>query len=127
MYRNWLGEEQDVASPASIHLELDKVLASTGFAAADRHRRFLRFIVEESLQGRAAGIKESVLAVEVFGRGPSFDPRTDSAFAPRPATSARGWAKATPIPSSSIYPRAPTCLPSAPCPPSHGAAIVKTT
>jgi serine/threonine-protein kinase len=38
----------------------------------------LRFVVEETLEGRSAGIKESVLALEVFDRLSSFDPRTDS-------------------------------------------------
>jgi serine/threonine-protein kinase len=66
------------ASPESVRSELDKLLSSRGFAASERHRRFLQFVVEESLAGRQDGVKESVLAVEVFGRTGSFDPRTDS-------------------------------------------------
>lgn len=72
------GRSAPVASPDSVRSELAKVLASPRFASSERHRRLLRFIVEESLQGKEAEIKESVLAVEVFGRSPSFDPRTDS-------------------------------------------------
>jgi len=40
--------------------------------------RFLRFVVERYLEGRNDEIKESVLAVEVFGRSPNHDPRQDS-------------------------------------------------
>jgi len=39
--------------------------------------RFLRYIVEETLAGRASGIKEQVLGLEVFDRGPDFNPRLD--------------------------------------------------
>src|SRR5262249_44709365 len=38
----------------------------------------LRFIVEQHLEGRDGEIKESVLALEVFGRGPNHDPKQDS-------------------------------------------------
>ena len=40
--------------------------------------RFLRFAVEQSLQGRADQLKESVIGMEVFDRTSSFDPRTDT-------------------------------------------------
>jgi serine/threonine-protein kinase len=39
--------------------------------------RFLRYIVDETLAGRASGIKEQVLGLEVFDRGPDFNPRLD--------------------------------------------------
>ena len=58
--------------------ELERVLASPGFVRNERLARFLRFIVEKSLEGREEEIKESVLAVEVFGRNPDHDPRQDS-------------------------------------------------
>jgi adenylate cyclase len=65
-------------SPGSVRSELARLLSSKRFLAAERHRRFLHFVVEETLEGRGAGIKESVLALEVFDRLSSFDPRTDS-------------------------------------------------
>jgi serine/threonine-protein kinase len=58
--------------------ELERVLASPGFARNERLARFLRFVVERYLEGRNDEIKESVLAVEVFGRSPDYDPRQDS-------------------------------------------------
>jgi serine/threonine-protein kinase len=40
--------------------------------------RFLRFVVERSVEGRPSEIKEYVIGVEVFDRGTSFDPRLDT-------------------------------------------------
>ena len=57
--------------------QLDRILASATFADAERASRFLRFVVERSLEGHAGEIKESVIGVEVLGRNPSFDPKTD--------------------------------------------------
>jgi TolB-like protein/tetratricopeptide (TPR) repeat protein len=57
---------------------LDKVLASSSFTGAPRVQQFLRFVVEEALEGRAGEIKESVVAVQVFGRRSDFDSHSDS-------------------------------------------------
>ena len=57
--------------------ELEKVLASPGFARNERLSRFLRFVVEGHLEGKDLELKESVIAVEVFGRRPDFDSRLD--------------------------------------------------
>jgi eukaryotic-like serine/threonine-protein kinase len=62
---------------ARVRAQLERILASATFAEADRPSRFLRFVVERALEGRAAEIKESVVAVEVLNRSPSFDPRSD--------------------------------------------------
>src|SRR5712671_3974215 len=58
---------------------MERILSSPVFAQSERLSRFLRFIVELSLAGRSDEIKEYVIATEVFGRKPSFDPRFDSA------------------------------------------------
>jgi serine/threonine-protein kinase len=58
--------------------QLDRVLSSDGFCRNERLARFLRFVVEQHLQGRDSEIKESVIAVEVFGRSADHDPRRDS-------------------------------------------------
>ena len=44
---------------------------------SDRKRRFLKFIVQETLAGHADRIKAYTIAVDVFGRDPSFDPASD--------------------------------------------------
>ena len=48
--------------------QVERILASTGFARNERMSRFLRFVVERHLEGRDHGLKESVIAIEVFGR-----------------------------------------------------------
>src|SRR5215471_3395550 len=57
--------------------QLERVLASPGFARNERLSRFLRFAVERHLEGRDAELKESLLAIEVFGRRPDYDPKQD--------------------------------------------------
>ena len=65
--------------PADVRAQLDRMLASSVFASSERQLRFLRYVVEETVAGRSGGIKETVIASDVFGRAPSvFDPRTDS-------------------------------------------------
>jgi len=48
------------------------------FQGSERHRRFLSFVVNETLEGRAHTLKEYCIAVEVFSKGESFDPRIDT-------------------------------------------------
>src|SRR5436189_2027488 len=62
----------------AIRDELERILSSSGFARNERLSRFLRFLVERHLEGRTEEIKESLIAVEVFGRKPDYDPRLDS-------------------------------------------------
>ena len=45
-----------------VRQQLDRILASSAFADADRASCFLRFIVERKLEGRDGEIKESVIA-----------------------------------------------------------------
>src|SRR5262245_2592467 len=57
--------------------QLDKVLASAGFARNERMSRFLRFVVERHLEGRDQELKESLIAIEVFARAPGYDSKQD--------------------------------------------------
>ncbi len=57
---------------------LERILVSERFIASPRSCHFLRFIIENTLAGRATELKESVIGLEVFERGSSFDPRNDS-------------------------------------------------
>ena len=57
--------------------QLEQILASSGFSKNLRMGRFLRFVVERHIDGRDDEIKESVIAVEVFGRSPDHDPKRD--------------------------------------------------
>jgi hypothetical protein len=62
----------------TLRRQLERVLASPGFARSERLSRLLRFVVERHLQGRDTEIKESLIAIEVFGRQPDYDPKLDS-------------------------------------------------
>src|SRR5436309_6176210 len=57
--------------------QLERVLESPGFSRNERLSGFLRFVVEGHLDGKDHELKESVIAVEVFGRRPDFDSRLD--------------------------------------------------
>jgi TolB-like protein/tetratricopeptide (TPR) repeat protein len=62
----------------AVRKELERVLASRGFARNERLSRFLRLVVERHLEGRDGDLKESVIGIEEFGRQPGYDPKQDS-------------------------------------------------
>jgi tetratricopeptide (TPR) repeat protein len=63
---------------AEIKSELDRILRSRAFIQSHRIRRFLQFVVEESLLGQPHRLKEYLIGLEVFDRREAFDPRVDS-------------------------------------------------
>ena len=65
-------------STGEISAELERILPSGIFVTADRMKRFLRFIVEETLAGRGDELNESLLGSAVYDRNEEFDPRVDS-------------------------------------------------
>ena len=65
-------------TPELVRATLDKILSSSGFANAERLTRFLRYTVEETLNGQTDKLKESLLGIDVFGRKPTYDPRVDA-------------------------------------------------
>ena len=71
------GPESAPPPPDAVRMAVGQIVASPDFAASDRARRFLRYVVEETLCGRADRIKAFSVAVEVFGRDESFDPQND--------------------------------------------------
>jgi TolB-like protein len=72
------GSSGPEVSPEQVRAELDKILASPGFVNADRLSRFLRYVVEETLDGQTDKLKETLLGIEVFGRKTTYDPRVDA-------------------------------------------------
>ncbi len=54
------------------------MLACDSFAGSKRLSAFLRFVVERTLSGDTAGIKEYRIGVEVYQRGAAFDSRIDN-------------------------------------------------
>src|SRR5579872_6448121 len=61
-----------------IRSQLERILRSRAFIQSHRIRRFLQFIVEESLLGQPHRLKEYLIGLEVFDRREAFDPRVDS-------------------------------------------------
>ncbi|MBK8908890.1 MAG: tetratricopeptide repeat protein [Rhodospirillales bacterium] len=64
-------------SPADVRAQLNRILDSPDFQAAERRRAFLRHVVEETLAGRSNRLKGTTIAIAVFGRDADFDPQTD--------------------------------------------------
>jgi len=65
-----------VASEA-VRTQLQSIVICQEFDASERNRRFLKYVVEETLAGRPERIKAYSIATSVFGREASFDPQTD--------------------------------------------------
>ena len=65
-------------SPSAVHTQLERILSSAVFVRSKRLGRFLRFTVEQCLEGRQSALKEYLVGVEVFNKLETFDPRIDS-------------------------------------------------
>jgi TolB-like protein len=66
-----------VSPPPSDHIraQLDKLLESQPFAGAERLRRFLKFIVDHSLEFPTKPLKEIIIGTELYASNGDFDPR----------------------------------------------------
>ena len=58
--------------------ELGRVLAAHEFRSSKRSQDFLRYVVENTLQGHGDLLKERTIGIEVFGRPTSYDPSDDA-------------------------------------------------
>ena len=67
----------EVIPPQLIQDALQRVIGSREFINSERKRRFLKFIVQETLAGHADRIKAYTIAIDAFDRDPSFDPISD--------------------------------------------------
>ena len=65
-------------SADQIRDQLERVVSSDGFSRSARMVHFLRFVVTEAIEGNGHKLKEYVVALEVFGRDASFDPKTSA-------------------------------------------------
>jgi serine/threonine-protein kinase len=60
-----------------VHIQLEKILASRFFFRSERLCRFIRFAASHALKHDGMRLKEYVVGMEVFDRGPTYDPRID--------------------------------------------------
>jgi adenylate cyclase len=73
--------DQKVDNPPLAHDEvragLQKLLVSDDFKTSERNKRFLSYVVEETLSGRGSRIKAYNIALAAFDRASDFDPLAD--------------------------------------------------
>jgi hypothetical protein len=66
------------AAHERIREELGRVLASHEFRTSKRSQEFLKYVVENTLNGHGDMLKERTIGIEVFGRSTSYDPSDDA-------------------------------------------------
>ncbi len=69
---NWSETQQ-----RAVRAQLERIVNSGSFHQSQRRKRFLEFLVDETLAGRGDRLKGYTIAVEVFDRPTSFDPTID--------------------------------------------------
>ncbi len=62
---------------AAVRAQLERVLVSHLFASSKRYPTLLRYVVEESLNGRTENLKERTLGIDVFKRDSQYDSNLD--------------------------------------------------
>ena len=70
-------ETNNKPTPDAIRTHLERILQSSEFKATDNQRKFLSFVVDETLEGRTSQLKGYTIAVDVYGRSEKFDPQMD--------------------------------------------------
>ncbi len=65
-----------IPSESVLHA-LERALSSVAFSRSPRLARFLRYLVERSLEGASEGLKEYVIGIDVFDRQANYDQRLD--------------------------------------------------
>src|SRR5690606_17184775 len=57
---------------------LNRILSSELFARSSVFSSFLKFVVEETIEGRTDGLKEYTIGVNALGKSPDFNPQIDA-------------------------------------------------
>jgi hypothetical protein len=76
MNRGELITPTDPRDCEEVRNELERILADTRFQNSKRYPAFLRYVVLQALKGNTE-LKERTLAIDVFGKPPSYDSNTD--------------------------------------------------
>jgi hypothetical protein len=72
-----LGSRWSERESKAIREQLERMLANSLFSNSKRYPNLLRYVVEQTLQGSTAQLKERTLGIEVFGREPDYDTNLD--------------------------------------------------
>jgi serine/threonine-protein kinase len=62
---------------AVVEQQVERIVSSEQLTRSPRSCRFLRFVVQETNEGRGNELKQYLIGVHVFDRDESFDPRLD--------------------------------------------------
>jgi hypothetical protein len=71
-------DEANSPTRDAIETQLSKITSSEGFLKSPRLKDFLTFVVKEYLDGNAGKLKETSIALDVFGKTSDFDPGKDA-------------------------------------------------
>jgi len=71
------GDGAPVPADPDVVIQIQGILASRLFSKSERLCRFLRFAANHELNGNGQRLKEYLVGIEVFDRGPTYDPRID--------------------------------------------------
>jgi len=73
-----MDEANTMSAPEpEVYAAMERILQSEQFESSQRYSNLLRYIVQCSLHGDAAELKERIIGIEVFGRRPDYDTATD--------------------------------------------------
>ena len=75
MYKDYIADTRPEGE--AISFELERILDNRKFSEAPRISEFLNYVVNEDLAGRGARINGNSIAIDVYRRDATFDPRTD--------------------------------------------------
>ena len=67
-----------VLDQTKLRAQVERLAASAEFARADRMVRFLRYVVEKTLDGDNIALRERQIGIAVFERTPDWDPKLDN-------------------------------------------------
>lgn len=72
-----LEQTTSALDPAAVRDQIERLVAHPLFANSKRYPALLAYVVEQTLLGNAAELKERSIGIEVFGRSPSYDANAD--------------------------------------------------
>jgi hypothetical protein len=63
---------------SALRKHLAEITEASAFKGSQRSAQFLRYIVEQAIEGHLENLKERVIGVELFGRPPTYDTSEDA-------------------------------------------------
>lgn len=67
-----------VLDQTKLRAQVERLAASAEFVRADRMVQFLRYVIDKTLEGDTAGLRERQIGISVFERPTDWDPKLDN-------------------------------------------------